>query len=41
VLAVQWHPETGDDPSLFRALIAAASGRSAARSPLLPAPTSP
>ena len=30
VLAVQWHPETGDDPSLFRALIAAASGRSAA-----------
>jgi putative glutamine amidotransferase len=41
VLAVQWHPETGDDPSLFRALIAAASGRSATRSPLLPAPAGP
>jgi putative glutamine amidotransferase len=25
VLAVQWHPEAGDDPSLFRALLAAAS----------------
>jgi putative glutamine amidotransferase len=23
-LAVQWHPEAGDDPSLFRALVAAA-----------------
>jgi gamma-glutamyl-gamma-aminobutyrate hydrolase PuuD len=22
-LAVQWHPESGTDPSLFRALIAA------------------
>jgi len=25
VLAVQWHPEAGDDPRLFRALVAAAS----------------
>ena len=25
MLAVQWHPEAGDDPSLFAALIAAAS----------------
>jgi putative glutamine amidotransferase len=25
VLAVQWHPEAGDDPSLFRALIGAAA----------------
>jgi len=24
VVAVQWHPEAGDDPSLFRALVAAA-----------------
>jgi putative glutamine amidotransferase len=31
VLAVQWHPEMGDDPRLFRALIAAASGRSRRR----------
>jgi putative glutamine amidotransferase len=23
-VAVQWHPEVGDDPSLFRALAAAA-----------------
>ncbi len=28
VLAVQWHPEAGDDPRLFQALIAAASSRS-------------
>jgi putative glutamine amidotransferase len=28
MVAVQWHPEIGDDPSLFRALIAAASQRS-------------
>jgi putative glutamine amidotransferase len=41
VLAVQWHPETGDDPSLFRALIAAAADRSATRGPLLPAPAGP
>jgi len=26
VLAVQWHPEAGDDPRLFQALIAAAQG---------------
>ena len=25
MVAVQWHPEAGDDPSLFAALIAAAS----------------
>jgi putative glutamine amidotransferase len=25
-VAVQWHPEDGDDPRLFRALVAAASG---------------
>ncbi|MEP7023260.1 MAG: gamma-glutamyl-gamma-aminobutyrate hydrolase family protein [Actinomycetota bacterium] len=25
-LAVQWHPEAGSDPSLFQALVAAASG---------------
>lgn len=29
VLAVQWHPEAGDDRSLFRALVAAAAGRPA------------
>jgi putative glutamine amidotransferase len=27
VVAVQWHPEAGDDPSLFRALVAAARSR--------------
>jgi gamma-glutamyl-gamma-aminobutyrate hydrolase PuuD len=27
LLAVQWHPEAGDDPRLFEALILAASGR--------------
>ena len=27
VVAVQWHPEAGDDPSLFRALVAAARRR--------------
>jgi putative glutamine amidotransferase len=26
VLAVQWHPEAGDDPRLFQALVAAAQG---------------
>jgi len=26
-LAVQWHPEAGDDPRLFRALVAAAGSR--------------
>jgi putative glutamine amidotransferase len=25
LVAVQWHPEMGDDPSLFEGLIAAAS----------------
>jgi putative glutamine amidotransferase len=38
VLAVQWHPETGDDPRLFHALIAAASDRSSHRT-LEPVPT--
>jgi len=33
VLAVQWHPEAGDDPSLFQALVAAARDRSAAPAP--------
>jgi putative glutamine amidotransferase len=33
VLAVQWHPEAGDDPRLFRALVAAARDRSAAPAP--------
>ena len=28
-LAVQWHPEAGDDPSLFRALVAAAAASTA------------
>jgi putative glutamine amidotransferase len=27
VVAVQWHPEAGDDPSVFRALVAAARSR--------------
>jgi len=31
VLGVQWHPEQGDDPRLFRALVAAATERAAAR----------
>jgi len=30
VLAVQWHPEAGDDPSLFRALVNAALARTPA-----------
>jgi gamma-glutamyl-gamma-aminobutyrate hydrolase PuuD len=29
VLAVQWHPEAGDDPRLFQALLAAARDRGA------------
>ncbi|HTP14986.1 MAG TPA: gamma-glutamyl-gamma-aminobutyrate hydrolase family protein [Streptosporangiaceae bacterium] len=29
VVAVQWHPEAGEDQSLFRALVAAAAGRPA------------
>jgi putative glutamine amidotransferase len=31
MVAVQWHPEAGDDPSLFDALIAAATNREASR----------
>jgi putative glutamine amidotransferase len=31
MVAVQWHPEAGDDPSLFAALVAAASARQAHR----------
>jgi putative glutamine amidotransferase len=30
IVAVQWHPEAGDDPSLFRALVAAARARTPA-----------
>ncbi len=33
IMAVQWHPEAGDDPSLFRALVAAARDRAAAPAP--------
>ena len=33
MVAVQWHPEAGDDPSLFRALIAAARDRTPAPAP--------
>ena len=33
VVAVQWHPEAGDDPSLFRALVAAALDRVSGRVP--------
>jgi gamma-glutamyl-gamma-aminobutyrate hydrolase PuuD len=35
VLGVQWHPEQGNDPRLFGALIAAASERAAARATVL------
>jgi putative glutamine amidotransferase len=31
MVAVQWHPEAGDDPSLFDALVAVASARQAHR----------
>jgi putative glutamine amidotransferase len=31
MVAVQWHPEAGDDPSLFRALVAAARNSRAGR----------
>jgi putative glutamine amidotransferase len=31
LVAVQWHPEAGDDPRLFRALVAAALDRTTAR----------
>ena len=30
LVAVQWHPEAGDDPSLFRALVTAARARTPA-----------
>jgi putative glutamine amidotransferase len=30
LMAVQWHPEAGDDPSLFHALVAAARYRAPA-----------
>ncbi len=33
LVAVQWHPEAGDDPSLFRAFVAAARERAAAPAP--------
>jgi putative glutamine amidotransferase len=33
VLAVQWHPEVGQDPSLFRALVAAATSSASSRTP--------
>ncbi len=36
VVAVQWHPEAGDDPALFRALVAAARDRAAGHSPPVP-----
>jgi gamma-glutamyl-gamma-aminobutyrate hydrolase PuuD len=35
VLGVQWHPEQGDDPRLFGALVAAASERAGARATVL------
>jgi putative glutamine amidotransferase len=31
VLGVQWHPERGDDPRLFTALVGAAAARGAAK----------
>jgi len=33
LVAVQWHPEAGDDPRLFRALVAAARDHAAAPAP--------
>jgi putative glutamine amidotransferase len=33
MLAVQWHPEAGDDPSLFRALVAATRDRTPVPTP--------
>jgi putative glutamine amidotransferase len=33
LVAVQWHPEVGDDPRLFRALVAAARDRASAPAP--------
>ena len=35
VLAVQWHPEAGQDPSLFRALVAATTSRANSPGPKL------
>jgi putative glutamine amidotransferase len=35
VLGVQWHPEQGDDPRLFNALVSAAAERAAARGQML------
>lgn len=32
-VAVQWHPEEGEDPRLFEGLVAAASSRAAGRTP--------
>jgi len=37
-VAVQWHPEEGDDPALFDALVRAAADRLAARGPNDPDP---
>jgi putative glutamine amidotransferase len=33
LVAVQWHPEAGDDPRLFQALVAAARDRDPAPAP--------
>jgi putative glutamine amidotransferase len=38
LLAVQWHPEAGDDPRLLAALVAAARDRAAERAPPAEAP---
>jgi len=35
VLGVQWHPEQGNDPRLFTALVGAASERAIARATVL------
>jgi putative glutamine amidotransferase len=43
-IAVQWHPEAGDDLRLFQALVTAAksaAAKSAAKSPVSPVPKSP
>jgi putative glutamine amidotransferase len=39
MIAVQWHPEAGDDPSLFTALIAAANAVRADGQQLCPGPS--
>jgi gamma-glutamyl-gamma-aminobutyrate hydrolase PuuD len=41
VLAVQWHPEVGDDPRLLQALIAAATLRASSRRPEPAPPADP